>query len=136
MQGIFMRLLWGIGFALLLSAAGCGEPVIATVTGNITLDGQPLNEGLIRFVAADAQSASADANIKNGRYTAQVPAGEKRVEITAPKVIGKKKMYNTPDSPEVDEVEELLPPQFNVQTKLKATVKAGENQASFQVTSE
>jgi len=108
--------------------------VVATISGTVTLDGQPLNEGLIRFVPVDGQSATSDAPIKNGRYTAQVPTGERRVEITAPKVVGKKKMYDTPDSPEVDVVEELLPPQYNVQTTLKTTVKKGANQASFPVT--
>jgi len=129
-----MRLLCGIGLAVLLLTVGCGGPVVATISGTVTLDGQPLNEGLIRFVPVDGQSATSDAPIKNGRYTAQVPTGERRVEITAPKVVGKKKMYDTPDSPEVDVVEELLPPQYNVQTTLKTTVKKGANQASFPVT--
>jgi hypothetical protein len=54
------------------------------VTGTVTLDGRPLESGLIRFVPTDGQTATADATIANGQFTATVPVGEKRVSISAP----------------------------------------------------
>src|SRR5262245_22811185 len=81
-----------------------------TVTGLVTLDGQPLKSGLIRFVPTDGKTPTADAPITDGRYSALVPLGEKRVEISSGKVVGKTKMYDTPDSPVVEQTVELLPP--------------------------
>ena len=123
--------------ALLLAAAlaGCSsEKSGGTIKGTVTLDGQPVAAGQILFVSVDQSTPSAEGTITAGQFEALVPLGDKRVEIRAPKVTGKKKMYDTPDSPEVDVVEELLPPQYNVQTTLKTTVKKGANQASFPVT--
>src|SRR5688572_24074536 len=94
---------------------GCSsEAGKATIAGNVTLDGQPLKAGLIRFVPADGQTPTADASITDGKFTAQVPVGEKRVSISAPKVVGTRKFYETADAPTVDIVEELLPARYNV----------------------
>ena len=110
-----------------LAAVGCGGggPQAGTVTGEVTLDGSPLKDGLIRFVAVDGKSA-ADAVITDGKFTAAVPTGDVTVSISASKVVGKKKkMYDTAESPQVDETVELLPARYNTQTELKLTVKPG-----------
>jgi hypothetical protein len=106
------------------------------VTGTVTLDGRPLESGLIRFVPTDGQTATADATISNGQFTATVPVGEKRVSISAPKVVGKRKMYETPDSPTTDVVEELLPARYNAQSELTITITAGDQPATFALTSQ
>src|SRR4051794_39698315 len=113
------------GFLALAFAGGCSDGATSTVSGKVTLDGEPLKEGLIKFLPADGKSQNADAPVKDGRSTATMPPGEKRVEISAPKVVGKRKMYDTPDSPTVDEVKELLPAKYNTSGDLKLTVKAG-----------
>jgi hypothetical protein len=64
-----------------------------------------------------------------------VPVGEKKVSISAPKVTGKRKMYDTPDSPTVDVVEELLPPQYNRQSTLTLTVKPGKQEQTYDLKS-
>ena len=111
-------------FLSLACAGGCSaEAGKATVSGEVTLDGKPLKEGVIRFVPADGNSPTADAAIVDGSYQATVPVGAKRVEISAPKVVGKRKMYNTPQSPWVDEVAELIPALYNVKSILTAEVK-------------
>ena len=63
------------------------------------------------------------------KYSAKLQPGDKRVAITSPKVIGKKKMYDTPDSPVVDVTEELLPKRYNAQSELTLTVKLGNQDA-------
>lgn len=111
--------------ALLLAVmmAGCSsKPAGSTIKGTVTLDGQPLVSGRILFVAVDQGSPSAEAAITAGQFEALVPPGDKRVEIRAPKVTGKKKMYDTPDSPTVDTVVELLPAKYNVNSELIMTV--------------
>ena len=123
------------GILLGLAASGCSSASDkGTVRGEVTLDGQPLKEGVIRFVPADGNSATADARILDGRYEAQVPPGQKRVEISAPKVVGKgKRMYDTPDSPTVDDVRELLPARYNARSELRLTVQAGTQEKKFEL---
>jgi hypothetical protein len=122
--------------AAFVSTAGCSDKAeLGTVAGIVTLDSQPLPAGEIRFVPADGQSATAGATIAEGKFTAAVPPGEKKVQISAPKVTGKKKMYDTPDSPTVDIVQELLPARYNVQSELMITVGNGTQEEKFELKS-
>jgi hypothetical protein len=124
---------FGCGTLIIALSAilGCTTGDSATVSGMVTLDGAPLKEGIVRFVPVDGKTQTASANIKDGQFSAQVPKGEMRVEFSAPKVVGQKKMYDTPDSPVVDEVAELLPEKYNVNSELKITVKGGGQKETF-----
>jgi hypothetical protein len=116
----------------LLGFAGCaGSSGQGTVKGTVTLDDQPLKEGVVRFVPVDGKSQTASADIKDGKFTAAVPLGEMQVEFSAPKVVNRRKAYDTPDSPLVDEVIELLPARFNVKSQLRITVKKGSQDETF-----
>jgi hypothetical protein len=116
--------------------AGCApEATTGTVTGEVTLDGQPLKQGLIRFVPVDGKTPTADAAVTDGKFIATVPPGEKRVEISAAKVVRKIKMYDTPDSPVVDETAELLPARYNVRSELTMTVQKGTQEKRFELKS-
>jgi hypothetical protein len=129
---------WLVAAAVLCSAglAGCARDApTGTVTGEVTLDGQPLKEGVIRFVPVDGKTPTADAAITAGRFTATVPVGAKRLEVTAPKVVGKLKMYDTPDSPVVDQVVELLPARYNVRSELTMIVQKGPQEKRFELKS-
>ena len=118
-----------LGCTLIGMSTGCSaDSKHGIVTGSVTLDGQPLRTGNIRFEPTDGGTATADAPIAEGKFTGKMPPGDKRVLITAPKVIGKKKMYDTPDSPVVDIVEELLPKRYNTQSELKLSVKLGKQE--------
>jgi hypothetical protein len=121
---------------VLAGVAGCpGSSPQGQVDGTVTLDGMPLKEGDVRFVPADGKSQTASAKIINGKFTAQVTTGEMRVEISAPKVIGKRKMYDTPDSPVVDKVRELLPPRYNAKSELRLIVTSGVQDETFSLQS-
>jgi hypothetical protein len=122
------------GAALLMVAvlAGCsGEGAKGIVEGTVTFNSQPLEQGIIRFVPVDGTSQPADGPITSGKFSVPVPVGDVRVEITSPKVVGKMKMYDTPDSPTVDRIEEAIPPKYNVQSDLKMTVQKGKNEKPF-----
>jgi hypothetical protein len=115
---------------------GCtGDTKNGTVSGTVTLDGEPLAKGVIQFVPADGRTASAQAIIEDGKFSAKVPIGEKRISISASKVVGKRKMYDTPDSPMVDKVEELLPAQYNSASKLTLNVTAGTQEPTYDLKS-
>jgi len=110
----------------------CQGGSTATLTGTVTVDGEPLKDGAVRFVPVDAsKGGTAGAVIKDGTFTCQVPVGEMRVEFNAPKIVGKRKAYDTPDSPTVDIVEELLPPKYNAKSELKITIKPGSQKETW-----
>lgn len=110
---------------MVVSLLGCGTGnsiEVVRVTGRVTLDEQPLEKGLIQFLPADGNSPSAAGEIRQGEYQANVPVGNKRVEVTSPKVIGQQKAYDTPDSPVIDLLQERIPAEYNVQSQLTANV--------------
>jgi hypothetical protein len=121
-------------FAALVGCSGRSNRGV--VTGTVTFDGQPLKSGTIRFIPADGRTPTSDAIITDGKYRADVPLGEKRVSISAPKIVGKRKAYDTLDSPTVDIVEELLPAKYNAQSELKLTVQAGKQSHDFELKSD
>jgi len=106
-----------------------------SVIGTVNLDGAPLKTGNVRFVPVDGGSATAGAAIVDGRFQAKVAPGNMRVEISAPKVVGKQRMINAPDAPEVDVVEELLPARYNVKSELMMEVHSGSQDRQFDLKS-
>lgn len=130
------RRILAFAFIALLAWTGCSESTThGTVQGTVTLDGKPLSEGVVRFVPVDGSTGTASAAITNGEYTAQVPVGLNRIEFSAPKVTGKQKMYDTPDSPSVDIVAELLPERYNLQSELQLQISTGKSQPSHELLS-
>ena len=124
-----------LGLAALVALAGCAADTTAEVAGTVTLDGKPLETGAVQFSPVDGQSPTAGAVIKDGSFASRVPVGEMKVTFTAPKVVGKKKLYNTPTSPEAPVTEELLPDRYNTKSQLKTQVKPGRNPVVFELTS-
>jgi hypothetical protein len=119
-----------------LAVVGCtSDSKHGTVSGTVTFDNQPLAKGTISFIPTDGGTASADAAIVDGKFSQVVPVGEKRVTISSPKVIGQRKAYDTLDSPLVDQTEELLPPQYNRESKLNLTVKPGQQTSDYDLKS-
>src|SRR5690349_4365704 len=86
---------WAL-FGLVVLIAGCGGPALSytatKIAGEVTLDGQPLADGVINFVSDQPGSGSGDdsAPIKEGKFEAsKVPPGKVRVFIIASKASGK-----------------------------------------------
>ena len=66
--------------ATILAAAACVLPgcgsAAATVSGEVTYEGQPVGDGYISFTPADGRGKDAGAPIANGRYiVANLPPG-------------------------------------------------------------
>lgn len=88
-----------VAAAALLSAS-CGGGGTGTVTGKITVNGQPLPNGLITFLSEVGNQDPFPAYIKDGLYeTGQIPAGPCKVTISHSD-------FTRPSAPEND----LVPP--------------------------
>lgn len=132
--------LGGLGLLLaLIGLAGCGNADnMADVAGAVTFDGQPVNEGNITFVPVDGKSPTAGGVIKEGRYQARVPIGRMKVAISAPRVVGTKKIYDTPDSPVMPITVEALPARYSDREKTEIEINVqpgGNNDENFELTS-
>jgi hypothetical protein len=121
-----------VALAVLLALAGCSAKD-GKVTGTVTIDGTPLESGSILFVPVDGKSPTTGGSIKEGRYSVRVPPGTMKVSISAPEVVGKKKIYPTADSPEMPVTKERLPPRYNESTELTLEVKLGTNEKDFEL---
>ncbi len=128
-----------IGFSLLL-LSGCNQsataPELITVSGKVTYDGQPIEEGVIRLTPLKGTQAPArTTQIKEGQYQfterSAVKSGAYQVAIEGYRGGGRLPGDKTKDSPER---EQYLPEQFNKKTKIEQlTVKpdSGEIQKDF-----
>jgi len=119
-------------FASLL-LAGCDQgPPKGTVKGSVTLDGQPVDGGVITFIPADGNSQPEAVTIAGGQYTVTMPLGEKRVEI-----------YWAPSGGEAadtanqgrEQIVQKIPTKYNSQSTLKHTVVKGEAHQDFPLSS-
>ncbi|MBA4190200.1 MAG: hypothetical protein C0467_19620 [Planctomycetaceae bacterium] len=125
----------GLVFVLgVVTGCGGGGSDLGDLSGAVTYDGKPVEDGAISFIPVDGKSPTAGGTIKDGKYTAtKVPVGATKVSITAVKVIGKKKAYDTPDSPEIPITEPLVPAKYNQTTELRYDVKGGVQTKDFQL---
>ena len=110
-----------IGLGLLCAAAtlGCGD-VLAEVSGTVTVDGEPLQEGEIIFEEADQNKSPEAGPIVGGKYTVQVPPGSKKVRINASRPTKKPERVLGAAARE-----SMVAPEFNERTQLTAEVKPG-----------
>lgn len=122
---------------ILVGIVGCGSsgPPKATVNGAVSLDGVPVPRGAITFTAVDGSTPTSGTEIKDGRYTAEVYLGDMQVSLSYPKVTGKKKAYDTPDSPYIESTTEVMPERVRQDSELRAAVKSGSNTHDFHIKS-
>lgn len=117
--------------AMLQSIAGCSDPTQGIVSGSVVVDGKPAETGAISFIPVNGRGTTAGAVIEQGKYKATVPVGEVRIEIRVSKVVGEQKIYDTPDSPIQEVMEESLPARFNDQSELTWEVPSGKSTKDF-----
>jgi hypothetical protein len=128
-----------LAFAAAAGAAGCASGSrFGDVQGEVTLDGQPLAEGVVRFVPADGKTPTASALVEGGRFRERVPVGNHRVEISSPKLPKGVTSSGQMKRGTVDEgaaLEELIPERYNARTELTTEVKKGTNKVRFDLKS-
>jgi hypothetical protein len=135
-----LLLLGGLSVA---AAMGCGKPAgldKVVVSGQVTLDGQPIPNGEIRFIpTAGTVGPVSGGPIKDGAYTAKgkggVPLGTHQVEIRAYRANTKSQGQAGAGSGEGGAAEQYLDKRYNAQTTLTATIAADTETQDFQLTS-
>ena len=127
----------GVCIVVVAITGGCGPsgPERAVLSGTVAYQGQPVKEGMIRFIPIKGtEGPSWGAHIIDGRYKAAgkggVPVGTHKVEILAYRT--KPQPARSADPPssgfELDAPaprEQYLPGKFNTATVLELTIPPG-----------
>jgi hypothetical protein len=118
-------LFWYLG---LLALAGCGDGK-STVSGTVSLDGQPVDNGTITFVNSEGGKLIREgAVISGGKFEATVLPGNFKIELNSQKVVGKRTQKGFDGKDETLEIsEEMFPDKYNVKTELTQEIKRGSN---------
>lgn len=115
--------------------AGCGaNDGMITISGSVTLDGEPVEDGSISLMPIKG-GGMGGGFIENGYYTAKSSPGEMAVQIHSSKMVKKK-------NPSREEVERgltedsvsIIPPVYNRQSKLRITVAPDQKNFEFNLT--
>ena len=120
---------------VLLLAVGCGQsnPLARqAVSGHVTFDGAPLDQGTISFSPEAKGSVGGGATVKNGVYAIPavqgLPPGKYIVRINSivPNTAGKAKMSSVPtvDGPNGPGIERIAAA-YNMASKITIEVVAG-----------
>ena len=113
---------------------GCQRgPAVGTVKGTVTIDGQPVEGGVVRFVPADGNSQPADCIITGGAYTVTMPVGEKKVEVFWAKSRSDAPVDTAGQGNE--QIVQMVPAKYNTQSTLTHVVAEGEAQQDFALSS-
>lgn len=140
MSRVYACLAIGTALLALVLTGGCGGDSmdVVKVSGRVTLDGEPIENGTITFVAADGETPTAGSAIKDGTYTVNVPPGEKVVLVLGNKLSGQEPLYEgVPDSPMRDTYEMITPEGYNATrwTPLKANITEPRDDLDFDLDS-
>ena len=123
--------LWVFG-CLGICLLGCGGgSTTYEVSGAVTYDGQPVEQGQISFIPASDGAAPDAGTIEDGKYTVSVTPGEKRVEIRASRPLPVERQTQ-PDMGLL--YEDYIPAAYNADSKLMADVASQSRKFDFHLT--
>jgi hypothetical protein len=108
---------------------GCGGSDEVEVSGTVTFDGKPVEEGDIIFRGTDRAFGG---KIKDGNYKLTVSPGKSRVEITAFRAIPGRVDHSNPGE-EKPVLEPYIPEKFNSKSTLTADVSSSQTTFDFKL---
>jgi len=124
---------------LLLAVVGCGAKEYSgekrfALSGKVTVDGQPMEHGLISFLPQVETGKVAGGPITNGAYSIAEPmgptAGKYRVEVHWNKPTGRR-VKDAYGEEIMDGTEEGLPDKYHKQSELIAEVSTKQTTFDF-----
>jgi hypothetical protein len=142
MKGIIMRSQVALSLLslVLVCGAGCSDPNgLQPVSGSVSFQGKPLDQGAIQFLPVDGSPSESGAGIKDGQYSIPVEnglaPGKYKVTVFSYDESGAKVPDNTMPGDVVGvQFKERIPAKYNTQTSLTAEIEAGkENKVDFQL---
>jgi hypothetical protein len=125
----------------LLSGCGSGGP---TAEGTVTLDGQPVDGGIIVFMpigddGAEGKRPPAHAEITGGKYLldakGNLRTGKYKVEINWQKKTGKQIPDTSDPGNKKDETKQVIPRKYNTESKETVEITSGSNKRDYTLTS-
>ncbi|WP_437188206.1 hypothetical protein SH668x_001637 [Planctomicrobium sp. SH668] len=130
--------IFAFGISPILSGCGGGNDNRASISGSVTFNGEPVEEGSITFIAEKGPSTG--GAISNGTYS--IPSengpmlGNNTVHISWNKKTGKQIEAGspTPAGTKIDERKEAIPDKYNKKSELKVDIKSGANKEDFTLT--
>ena len=116
-------------------AGGCGGENLPTVSGTVTVDGQPLKDGMMQLLPLEGDAPSEATKIQEGRFSLALAKTKYKVQIYAPRVskVEAKLDVNGPGGGPT--MEETLPPRYNVQSELTLDVSGPRSDVRFELKS-
>jgi hypothetical protein len=140
-----MKRLAVVGLMTLVGlATGCqGKDKLYPVTGKVTFDGKPVEDGHIVFRSA-GNAGGQSGEVVDGEFEFEATAGKKSVYITASRPINSSALTGSARDTEEkmkkamggSSREQYIPDRYNVKTTLEAEVApSGPNQFTFKLTS-
>lgn len=132
----FLGFLCYLLFNSLLSwVAGCNKSDLNSVSGVVTLDGQPLKEGTIQFAPADGKAPSQAAMIQDGKFSTELRRTNYKVEMHATKFIDTGAKLDEKGPGGGPTAVELLPSRYNVQSELTLKIDGSRSDVRFDLKS-
>jgi autotransporter translocation and assembly factor TamB len=116
---------------IVISGCSKGRPM-GDVQGRVTLNGQRLSEGAVRFIPLNGDTQATGGSIRDGKFRVQVPVSKQRVEFSA-NVVDREK---TPPNATGDQIvmKILVPARYNTHSELTLDVLPGLNEPEFKLT--
>ena len=137
-----LGVLISLAACLLAVVSGCGGDAIdrLAVSGEVTLDGQPLDDASITLVPV-GQGPSAGAEISEGSFAIERSVGPSpgkyRVEIRAYRGTGEQIPDDDAPGEMTEQTEQIIPRRYNRDTELEVEVTVdGDNHFQFALESE
>lgn len=132
------NVVWFVGlflaFPLLVGCPGGSGLDLEPVTGTVTFDGKPVEEGRVQFREVGGEQRSFSGLIENGAYAIETAPGAMRVEVRASRLIpGKFDESNPGEKEPMGEM--YIPEKYNSRSELTADVPAGGSAIDFALTS-
>ena len=130
-----MRPWYFLGGLLLIAIVGCGNK-LGSVDGSVTLDGQPVPDGMVTFIKQGTEPGREGAVIKDGKFSAQIPPGSYKLELNGQKDNGSRVQKGFDGKDEViPQTVERFPDKYNKKTELTQEIKAGANPVKLELNS-
>lgn len=126
--GLFLAL------PLLAGCPGGSGLDLQPVTGTVTFDGEPVEDGRVQFREVEGDQRSFSGLIENGKYTMEAMTGKMRVEVRASRIIpGKFDESNPGEKEPIGKM--YIPEKYNSRSELTADVPSGGGVIDFTLTS-